>query len=156
MIYVVDTNTVRVWGNYYPASFPSFWNHLEDLVTAGRLMSVREVYNELDAQNTSDHVAEWIETHRDLFKVPTTQEMQQVSAILAIPHFQPIVGQRAIVRGSPVADPWIVAKAAAVQGCVVTEEAYKPNGVRIPNICERFDVSCMNWAGVLKTEGWRY
>jgi Domain of unknown function (DUF4411) len=31
--YVLDTNSFRVFGNYYPEIFPSFWEEIERLVT---------------------------------------------------------------------------------------------------------------------------
>ncbi len=27
-IYVIDTNSWRVFGNYYPEAFPSFWDEI--------------------------------------------------------------------------------------------------------------------------------
>ena len=51
-VYVVDTNSFRVMGNYYPETFPTFWGHLGTLAESGRLVSVREVLKELEEQNT--------------------------------------------------------------------------------------------------------
>ena len=48
MIYVFDTSSFRVLGNYYPDRFPSFWEMFDELVAAGRIVSVREVHRELD------------------------------------------------------------------------------------------------------------
>jgi pseudouridine-5'-phosphate glycosidase len=49
--YVFDTNSFRVFGNYYPEAFPSFWERVEELVGAGRITSCREVAKELELQN---------------------------------------------------------------------------------------------------------
>ena len=46
--YVLDTNSFRVFGNYYPESLPSFWDEIEKLVADGLLVSCRKVAKELE------------------------------------------------------------------------------------------------------------
>ena len=73
-----------------------------------------------------------------------------------IPHFQSMVGQAAQLRGTPVADPWIIAQAKTLEGCVVTEEAKnKPNAAKIPNVCSRFGIDCISVQELLKRQDWR-
>ena len=43
-----------------------------------------------------------------------------------------------------MADPFIIAKAELCSGIVVTQEEYKPNGVKIPNVCEERKIECIN------------
>ena len=50
MAYVFDTNSFRVLGNYYPDQFPTFWERFDRAVTDGKIVSVREVRRELEAQ----------------------------------------------------------------------------------------------------------
>ena len=54
--YVLDTNSFRVFGNYYPESFPSFWEEIEKLAADGTLVSCREVAKELELQSTAEHL----------------------------------------------------------------------------------------------------
>jgi len=42
MLYVFDSNSLRVLGNYYPGRFPTFWKKFEDAVASGMVVSVRE------------------------------------------------------------------------------------------------------------------
>jgi len=58
------------------------------------------------------------------------------------------------IKGGPVADPFLVAKAKALDGTVVTQEEYKPNGVKIPNMCEYMNVRCTNLEGLMELEKW--
>jgi len=67
-LYVVDTNSWRVFGNYYPEAFPSFWDELERLAAASSLVSCREVANELELQNVAPHIDDWVDSHRTLFR----------------------------------------------------------------------------------------
>jgi hypothetical protein len=156
VIYVVDTSSFHVLGNYYPETFPTFWQQLDALISQGRFVSCREVSKELEVQNTIEHLAQWAAVNEPLFPVPSAAEMQHVAAIFAVPHFQQLIGQKQRLRGSPVADPWLVARALEQKACVITEERHKPNAAKIPNVCEHFTVPWMSVQAMLKAEGWRY
>lgn len=155
-LYVFDTNSFRVFGNYYPEVFGRFWDQLNACVDQGRLTSVREVRRELEAQNASEHLGVWIEEHQSIFYTPSEEEMHLVAAIFAVEHFRQLIGEKQRLRGLPVADPFIVARARVTGSCVVTEEALKPNAAKVPNVCEHFQVECINVQGFLNREGWRY
>jgi hypothetical protein len=116
MIYVLDTNSFRVLENYYPATFPSFWDHFNAAVTDGRCTSVAEVEKELERYAARQHLIDWIEEHKSVFTVPPADEMAFVAEIFAVPHFQGLVGTQQLTVGTPVADPWIIAKLNAAQG----------------------------------------
>ncbi|HEX7125602.1 MAG TPA: DUF4411 family protein [Thermodesulfobacteriota bacterium] len=154
-LYVFDTNSIRVLGNYYPQRFPSFWRRFEKATQDGLILSVREVYNELERQVTG-WLWDWVRAHRDLFPVPTSQELEFVSEIFKIPHFQALVGTKQRLTGQPVADPFVIAAARARAACVVTEEATKPNAARIPNVCQHFGIPFRNMEGFLEQNGWEF
>ncbi|MEX2530539.1 MAG: PIN domain-containing protein [Gemmatimonadota bacterium] len=156
MNYVVDSNTFRVLGNYYPARFPSLWEQLNLLVADGRWTSVREVRKELDRQNVGDHVDSWVESNKGIFLPPTSDDLERVATILAVVHFQQLIGEKQRLRGWPVADPFVVARAMKSGASVVTEEEWKRNGAKIPNVCEYFGVECMNLEGLMAREGWTF
>jgi hypothetical protein len=156
MVYVFDTNSLRVFGNYYPEIFGGFWAQLNELVDEGRVGSVREVKKELDFQASHAHLLTWAQQNEAMFSAPTDDEMTAVSAILAVPHFEQLIPERARLRGSPVADPFIVARAQVCGARVVTEEVLKPNSAKIPNVCGHFGVPCMNVQEFLRQENWTF
>ena len=82
--------------------------------------------------------------------------MQFISAIFSIQHFQTLVRVQSRLEGHPCADPFIIAKAEFIDGCVVTEETLKPNAAKIPNVCERFEIDCTNLQGFMEREGWTF
>lgn len=82
--------------------------------------------------------------------------MMFVSEIFSIPHFQNLVGQKQTLKGTPVADPFIIACAKVKNGCVVTEEVMKQGAARIPNICEHFGIDCTNVEGFMEREKWEF
>jgi len=153
---VFDTSSFIVLENYYPDTFPTFWEHLDGLVASGGLLSVSEVYKELQNQLTADFLLDWVDRHKGIFATPSSDEMDAVADIFRIPHFQQLISAKQRVRGAPVADPWVVARGRVVGCCVVTEEALKPNAAKIPNVCQHFGVDCTNLQGALRRQGWRY
>lgn len=155
MIYVFDTNSFRVLGNYYPDRFPSFWEMFDGLVAAGRIVSVREARRELD-QNIKDHLDRWVDRNKRIFLSPSAEETEFVSGIFEVQHFRQLVSSRNLSTGKSVADPFLIAAAWSRGGCVVTEEAMKKNAAKIPNVCEHFGVDWTNVEGFMAREGWTF
>ena len=59
-----------------------------------------------------------------------------------------------MLRGGRNADPFLIARAAVVGATVVTMEQFKPNAAKIPNICQHFDVQCVDLRGFMEKERW--
>lgn len=59
MNYVFDTSGLCILRNYFPSRFPTLWKGIDALVKDGRLVSVREAYNELELFNDAEFVQEW-------------------------------------------------------------------------------------------------
>lgn len=163
MIYVLDTNVFIVLTHYYPSAFPSLWTKLDESAEAGMIVSVREVFNELKQTNESGFLQEWVDRNKSIFKRPTNAELQTVRQILAIPHFQALINAKAMLRGTPVADPFVIAAAKAIvdssgerSAAVVTQEKEKPNAAKIPNVCRRFNVPCMDLHELMTEQGWTF
>ena len=87
---------------------------------------------------------------------PSADEASFVAEVFAVPRFLELIKQKNISRGQPVADPFLVAAAHAIGGCVVTEEREKVNAAKIPNVCKHFDVDCTNIESFMEREGMRY
>ena len=156
MTFVIDTNSLAVLKNYYPTTFASLWQEIDGLVARGELVSVEEVYNESQRRLDSTHLSEWVERNRSIFAPPTAEEMAFVAEIFQVPHFQQLVSEDALLRGGFVADPWLIARARLLGGCVITEEKHKPNAAKIPNVCEHFGTSFCNIQALMERKGWRY
>lgn len=154
--YVFDTNSFRVLENYYPKRFPTFWSNFDGTVEAGTVVSVREVYNEMERLARTPWLLEWAKEHRDSFLTPTSAEMQFVAQIFSIPRFSSLVGKTQQLQGYPVADPFVIACARVQGGCVVTQEAHRLNAAKIPNVCQHFGIDCTNVEGFLSRMGWRF
>jgi hypothetical protein len=156
MIYVIDTSSLIVLKNFYPKHFPSLWKGIDGLVKAERLISVREVLNELDSYNDTDFIQGWAEANKPIFLIPGNQELLFVSQMFQVKHFQTLISQKNLLTGKPIADPFVIAAGKIKAGCVITQEILKPNAAKIPNICEHFGIKYMNLEGLMKTEGWTF
>lgn len=156
MIYVFDTSAFVTLKHFYPSTFPSLWTGLDKLITAGQLVSVREVFNELDDYNEADFIQNWAKQNKKIFATPSREEQELVQKILAVPHFQSLIGSKAILKGTPVADPFVIAAAWARKGTVVTQEQLKPNAAKIPNVCAHFKVPCINLETFMSNQGWSF
>ena len=156
MAYVFDTSSFSVLGNYYPEQFPTFWEKFDWAVTAGTIISVREVRRELEHYARHPHLSDWVKEHGDIFLLPSPAETQFVQKIFAVRHFRMLVSERDRLAGNLRADPFVIAKAKIINGCVVTEEARRPNAAKIPNVCDHFGVDCTNLQGFMEREGWRF
>jgi Domain of unknown function (DUF4411) len=156
MLYVFDTNSLRILSNYYPKRFPTFWQQFEASIIKQEVASAKEVFHELEVQLPDTWFLEWCKAHRALFRTPTPAETTTVAKIFAVPHFQALVGEKQRLRGSHVADPFIIACASVNTGCVVTEEAHRANGAKIPNVCDHFGIKWTNVEGFLEAKGWEF
>ena len=158
MSYVFDTNSFRELERFYPNVFRSLWVKLDRLVEKSMILSTREVWNELERGDFAQHLRAWLETkgHDRIFTTPTPEELQFVRDIFSIRHFQSVIENKKLLRGIPVADPFVVACAKARKGTVVTEEKYKPNASKIPNICEHFNISCIGLEGLMREQKWEF
>ncbi len=156
MIYIFDTSSLRVLGNYYPDRFPTFWERFEAAIEAREVRSVREVFNELQRQSTKEWLKKWARQNRALFAQPGPKETAFVGKIFEVAHFRTLVGERQRLLGQPVADPFLVAAPKVMEGCVVTEEANRPNAARIPNVCAHFHIDCTDVEGFLERLAWSF
>ena len=155
-MYVIDTNVFISLGLYYPKRFPTIWGRVDSLADSGDLLSVREVRRELETNCSSEHVLNWVEQYRHIFHIPTNEECQIVSEIFQKNQYLGFVKRNNILKGMPVADPFIIAAAKAKSFCVVTQESNKSKGARIPTACIDFDVECIDLEGFLERENLEY
>ncbi|RZI70387.1 MAG: DUF4411 family protein, partial [Pseudomonas sp.] len=61
-----------------------------------------------------------------------------------------------LFKGGRNADAFIVARAFAIGGSVVTAERFKPNAVKLPNICDHFKIPCLDLERFMEEEGWEF
>ena len=137
---VFDTSAyLNGWRDHYPPStFPSVWRLIDDAMKDQRIITPREVFNELKRKD--DDMASWAKAREELFVEPSIQVQGEAGQILAM---LPNPGMR------DGADPFVVAEAKIRQLTVVTYEGRSFSGVptknwakRMPGICQKVGVDC--------------
>jgi hypothetical protein len=156
MTYVFDTSPIStLFKNYYRRTFRSLWERFDELVADGRIVSTREVLRELE-DGPVESATTWANQHSTLFATPTAAEGAFVARIYGVAHFQQNIEQRKILKGGRNADPFVIAKAHVESRAVVTVEEFKPNAVKIPNICQHFGIRCLSLEDFMEAEGWEF
>ncbi|MEW6723555.1 MAG: PIN domain-containing protein [Bacillota bacterium] len=156
MSYVFDTGPFIVLKHYYPSTFQTLWTQLDSMATSGALGSVLEVFNELLNYNDSNFIQDWAKRHKRIFAKPSNDELLVVQQILAVPHFQTLISTEALLRGKPIADPFVLAAGKVKGAIVVTQERFKPNAAKVPNVCEHFGVPWINLEQFMAQQGWAF
>lgn len=154
-MYVFDSGPlIDLFRHYYPERFPTLWENFNTLVDTGRLISVREVANEISSRD--DRLAEWAKDNKHIFPTPDVFELTTVAEIFKIRHFQDIIRKQERLQGKPVADPFVVAKAKQLGAHVVTTEKFTNNAAKLPNVCKQFGVNHVNLEEFMTLEGWAF
>jgi hypothetical protein len=155
-MYVFDTNVFYALGHYYPSRFPSVWARLEDLINDGAMQSVKEVLREIEGNCPFESIEGWAKTHRAIFKPPSEQEMQFVASLFQKKQYQGFVKRQNILKGLPVADPFVIAAGKISGGRVVTLESQTAEGARIPAACRDYGVKCIDLEQFLERESLKF
>ncbi|MDD9884606.1 MAG: DUF4411 family protein [Gammaproteobacteria bacterium] len=161
MHYVLDTGFFVDSRVYYPGTFPSFWNKMDAAISQDIISSVKEVQNELARyQGHQGHLLNWMKNRKHIFTAPSAAEQDWILKILAVPEFQGLVNNKQILKGHPAADPFVIAKAWAIGGVVVTTEILDAGKstprIKIPNVCEHFKIRYMHPEQFMEIEGWKF
>lgn len=154
-MYIFDKNVFLSLGHYYPRRFPTIWRRIDELASNGTLRSVREVRREIEANCPFEYIAEWVHDHHEIFMIPTDVELGIVRDVFQIEQYRGLVRRQNIIKGLPVADPFIVAAGKFYAACVVTQESMR-TGARIPHLCQDMEIQCINLEGFLEQEELMY
>jgi hypothetical protein len=153
-MYVFDTNSLEALFAIPKKIFPSMWDAYDTLVSDGKIISVKEAAKEIERKDGL--LAEWTKNHKKVFVSPEAEEALFVGEIFKVRNFQNSLEQKKQLKGGPHADPFLIAKAKILNCTVVTEEKWKPNAAKIPNICKHFKIDCINLEGFMEKEGWKF
>jgi len=136
---------------------PGFWSVLDDNIANGRIGTSRYVYQEIMA-GKQDDIMTWLKQHRHttMFTEPTREVQNVLGQIANHVSDHPLYQRRWKDSFLSKADPWIISHAVAMGGRVVTFEALAGDNttkVKIPNICNQFDVEAIKLFDMLRSLG---
>ncbi|MDZ4099794.1 MAG: DUF4411 family protein [Methylophilaceae bacterium] len=151
--YVIDSSSLIHLGQFFPSRFPTLWSHFEELSLNGKLISVRECRKEIESYGKNDHIKQWAKNHSGIFLPATLEESHCIAQIFAIKHFNQLISEKAILQGKAVADPFLIASAKVNNSTLVTEELWKENAAKLPNVCEHFNITYITLEQLMEKEG---
>jgi len=148
--YSIDSSAlIHAWRRAYrPKNFPSFWQHIDELIEEGRLKASIEVFNELKKKD--DDIYEWCKERKDELIVELDGATQD--AVVDLMTNYPRLVDTA--KGRSGGDPFVIALAqsSGAQMTVVTEE--NPGKTKIPDVCEAEGIDVMKIVDLIEQEGW--
>ena len=151
MIYCIDTSSlITGWNDRYPPEiFPGLWEHFEGLIEIEKLIAPEEVYFELEKQD--DSIKSWVDINKKMFQ-PLDDGVQAIVSEILTKHHTLVD----LNRTSNQADPFVIALALQRNGIVVTEEKWtnSPKRTKIPNVCEAYDVQCIDLLNMIRELKW--
>lgn len=157
--YLLDSNFfIQAHRAYYPLDVASsFWAKVAELAKLGTIRSIDKVKIEIyDNSSHEDDLKEWCINHlpNDFF-LSSGSSISKYAAIAAWAvssnHYQQSAIQEFLAP--QLADPWLVAYALENNLTIVTYEKSEPNRksrIKIPEVCNHFDVKYTNTVGMLR------
>ncbi len=149
--YIIDTCSLIQLRRAYPLDvFPSVWAKVGNMADAGILISIEDVYEELQIQD--DEVSEWAKQHSDMF-LPL-DGIVQIKALQILSTHRDLVDLKKRKSG---ADPFVIATALVYSCILVTEEepSRSPNKLKIPDTCKDYNIQCIQLLEMLRLENFR-
>ena len=158
--FVLDSNVfIQAYNDYYSMDLvPAFWDFLTEANQSGKIYSIDRVYLELEAKD--DALFEWAKNNLSIFVPSTGADVaavysDMVNWVQNSQHFT----DPAKHKFARVADGWLTSYAKIHGDVVVTMETYNAKtraDVKIPNLCEQYDIPWTNTFGMLRRLGARF
>ncbi len=143
--YLLDANIfITAHRQRYPFDIvPSFWKQLIDRA-ADQVMIIEKVEEEL--LRGKDELTEWYEeqsAHFTVLNIPTQEVIASYRQIINFVNESEQYTPSAKEEFASIADSWLCAYALASNATIVTLEVYQQAAkrrIKIPNVCENFNV----------------
>ena len=158
--YIMDTSSLVELNRHNPIDvFPSVWANLESLVRKGFLVAPLEVLSEIKERD--DELAKWAKKNNGLFRQPTEKQIVIVKDILK--NYPALVKEDSKYD----ADTWVIALAVEmakdaqqtliqIKRIVVTEERLRGDKIRIPYVCQKYNIESIGIIEMFRIEGWKF
>ena len=158
--YIMDTSSLVELNRHNPIDvFPSVWNNLESLSKKDLLVAPAEVLSEVKERD--DELASWAKRNKRIFRPPTKKQIEILKDILK--NYPALIKED---RKSD-ADARVVALAVdmkasyqqtiiEIKRIVVTEEKLRGEKVKIPLVCQKYEIEAIGIIEMFRIEGWKF
>ena len=145
--YWLDANVLIEANNRsYPIDVArTFWTRLAEQIERNNIVSCRRVYQELAEQEKhQDAVANFVKARRQKLCLPSSRDVQRAVARIEEYVFGGRYPTAEAWRFSRGGDPWVIAHAMVENGIVVTQESALRANAQMPDVCQNFNVRCVD------------
>lgn len=159
-VYVADTSSLIEIQRKYPRDvFKTLWDNLSELAVKERIISPKQVLEEINRFAREDYLKKWAADHRKIFKEPTSAQILKIREILS--QYPKLINS---ASEHEQADPYVIALALCGEAqtklfrnirVVVTEESFVQQN-KIPFVCKMLGVHCINTLEFFRQEGWKF
>jgi len=153
-IYSVDTSALidGLERYYRPASFPSLWAQIDELIGHGRFVCSEEVLEEATQRDLP--AKQWCLERQDRVMVATDASVIAAARVL----LEQYPAMTKNLKGRNRADPFVIVVAKMRGATVVTGEGQDGSADRpkIPWVCRQMKVPCIRLADLIDREGWAF
>ena len=153
-IYSVDTSALidGLERYYRPASFPSLWAQIDELIDLGRFVCSEEVLEEATQRDLP--AKQWCLERQDRVIVATDASVIAEARVL----LERYPAMTKNLKGRNRADPFVIVVAKMRGAAVVTGEGQDGSADRpkIPCVCRQMKVPCIRLADLIDCEGWAF
>lgn len=159
--YIVDSNFfIQAHRAYYPLDvMTSFWEKMKALANQGLIKSIDKVKEEIYGNSShQDDLKTWCVNHlpNDFF-INTNSVVAEYARIAqwAAAHTRYTRNAKEEFLAAGLADPWLVAYAMKQNCSIVTYEKSSNaiKKIKIPEVCEQFNVECVDTIKMLRALG---
>lgn len=159
--YVIDSSSLIELSRMNPMDiYESVWKNLEVLLENGFLISPEEVMKEVSKKD--DELRNWTKQHKKMFIQLDEFQIQKVIEIQS--KYPSFVDPD---KENPVADPFVIALALEKdpqqtiipmekKRIVVSEEKLRGNKIKIPYVCQQYDIECIDVFELFRREKWKF
>jgi len=158
--YIIDSSSLIELNRHNPIDvFPSVWKNMESLISKGLLVAPKEVLYEIIERD--DQLAKWAKQQNNFFREPTVKQIEILRGILK--DYPPLVKE----DRKHDADPWVIALAVEmatnsqqtltpIKRIVVTEEKLRGDKIKIPFVCQKYNIEAIDIIDMFRAEGWKF
>jgi len=149
--YVIDTCSLTEMHRRYPVDMMKpVWGHVEKLIQDGIATSIEDVFIELSA--TDDGILEWAKKQKEIGFFRSLDSNTQKNASRVLSSHGALLDLR---KRKSSADAFLIGYAIHARCTVVTQEKKSggPPKVKIPDVCEHYDIPCIDLVTFLRQTG---
>lgn len=150
--YIIDSDVlISLYDNLPMETYETQWNMLRKYIEEGRIIICDAVFNEI---KKAEELKDWLNGLRK-FVVPCHVRDIIVEAKIIINDYPKLID---INNPSDQSDPYVIAIAKMNNYTILSNESYGEGGkkTKIPYICKKLAVDCLNIRKFYIEENWKF